>query len=51
MFLDTLKFHGFECAFVLVCHELGFKELSDRLKGLGLKFPARRNKLVVVVLV
>jgi hypothetical protein len=50
-FLDTLKLHAFKRAIVLVCCELGFKNLSDQLKGLGIKFPASRDKLVVIVLV
>ncbi len=51
MFLDTLKLHVFERAVILVRCELGFEELGDRLKGLGLKFPARRDELVTIVLV
>jgi hypothetical protein len=50
-FLDTLKLHAFKHAVILVCCELGFKELGDRLEGLGLEFPAQHNKLVAVVLV
>jgi hypothetical protein len=50
-FLDTLEPHAFEHAAVLVCHELGFEELGDRIKGLGIKFPVRRDKLVAVILV
>jgi hypothetical protein len=50
-FLDTLELHVFEHTAVLVCGELGFNELSDRLKGLGLKFLARCDKLVTVGLV
>jgi hypothetical protein len=49
-FLDTLKLHAFEHAVVFVCHELGFEELSDRLEGLSLEFPAHRNKLVALFL-
>ena len=30
---------------------LGFKELGDRLKGLGLKFLVHSKELIVVVLV
>ncbi len=47
-----LELHVFEhtIAVVLVLVELGFKKLSDRLKGLGLTFLAHCNKLVMVVL-
>ncbi len=51
VFLDTLEFHEFEHTVILVRGELGFKELGDRLKGLGLEFLAHCNELVVVVLV
>jgi len=51
MFLDTLKLHVFKHTIVLVHVELGFEELGDRLKGLGLEFLARCNELVMVVLV
>jgi hypothetical protein len=51
VFLDTLELHAFKRAVVLVCCELGFKELGDSLKGLGLEFPTRHDDLVVVVLV
>jgi hypothetical protein len=51
VFLDKLELHAFECTAVLVCGELGFEELGDRLKGLGLKFLARCNELVAVILV
>ncbi len=51
MFLDTLEFHAFKHTNILVRGELGFEELGDRLKGLGLKFLARCNELVAVVLV
>jgi hypothetical protein len=50
-FLDTLELHAFEHTVVLVCGELGFEELGDRLKGLSFEFLACCNKLVVVVLV
>jgi hypothetical protein len=40
--LDTLELHAFKHTVVLVCCELGFKKLSDQLKGLGIgiEFPA-----------
>jgi hypothetical protein len=50
VFLDTLEFHAFEHTNILVRGELGFEELGDRLKGLGLKFLAHCNKLVAVIL-
>jgi hypothetical protein len=50
-FLDTLKLHAFKHTIVLVCRELGFEEISDLLKGLGIEFPAHRDKFIVVVLV
>ncbi len=50
-FLDTLELHAFERAIVLVCREVGFKELGDRFERLCLKFPSRHMKPVVVVLV
>jgi hypothetical protein len=50
-FFDTLELHAFERAVILVRRELGFKELGDKLIGLGLKFPVRHNKLVGVFLV
>ncbi len=50
--LGTLELHAFGHTVILVCGELGFKKFSDRLeRGLGLKFLARCNKLVAVVLV
>ncbi len=49
-FLDTLELHAFERTILLVCHKLGFKKLSDQLKGLGIELPACRDKLFVVVL-
>jgi hypothetical protein len=51
VFLDTLEFHAFERTNILVRGELGFEELGDRLKGLGLEFLARCNELVAVILV
>jgi hypothetical protein len=50
VFLDTLELHAFERTVVVVCGELGLKELGDRLKDLGLDLLARFNELVVVVL-
>jgi hypothetical protein len=49
--LDTLELHAFKHTIILVCGELGFEELGDRLKGLGLKFLAHCSKLVAVILV
>ncbi len=45
-FLDKLELHAFEHTIVLVCGELSFKELGDRLQGLGLEFLAGCNELV-----
>ncbi len=50
-FLDMLEIHAFEHTIILVRCELGFKKLSDRLKGLGIKFPARHDKHVAIILV
>ncbi len=50
-FLDTVELHMFKRAVIIVCGELGFKELGDKLKTLGLKLLARRNKLVAVIFV
>ncbi len=50
-FLDTLELHAFERAVILVHCELGFEEISDRLKGLSLEFPACHDELVAVVFV
>ncbi len=50
-FLDTLELHVFEHTDVFVCHELGFKKLSDQFEGLGIKFSACCDKLVAIVLV
>ena len=49
--LDMLKLHAFMHTVILVCCKLGFKKLSDQLKGLSIKLPACRDKLVAVVLV
>ncbi len=50
-FLDTLKLHAFKRAVILVRGELGFEELGDRLKSVGLKLLALCKELVAVVLV
>ncbi len=49
-FFNTPELHAFERTVVFVHRELGFKKLSDRFEGLGTKFSAQRNKLVMVVL-
>jgi hypothetical protein len=50
LFFNALNLHTFERTIVLLCHELGFKKLSDQFEGLGIKFSAQHNKLVTVVL-
>ncbi len=51
MLFDAFKLHAFEHAINLVLVELGFKELSDSFKHLGLELFAGSNKFVTVVLV
>jgi hypothetical protein len=45
VFLDMLELHAFKRAVILVCHELGFKKLSDRLESVSSFLPAVMNLL------
>ncbi len=49
--LDVLEIHALERAINLVLVDLGFKELSDSFKHLGLELLACGNKFVTVDLV
>ncbi len=50
-FFLTLELRAFEHTIIVVCHELGFKELSDQFKGLGIKFSAQHDELAAIVFV